>query len=326
MNTDSHADILKRGVKAWNRWRADSPSVRPILVRSQFVNSDLRGADLHGANLMKAELCGAQLQGSELSSAVLVRADLRGAQLSGANLVEANLSGANLYKADLTSANLSRCNLQSADLVDATMKHAVLTGCRVYGVAAWNLNLDGVEQSDLVITRNNEPIITVDHLDVAQFIYLILNNSKIREVINTITSKVVLILGRFTPDRKVVLDAIRDALRRHDYLPVLFDFDRPSNRDLSETVATLAHMARFVIADITDARSIPQELMLIAPNLPSVPIQPLLLATQNEYGMFDHFRRFPWVLEPAVYENSDQLLREIESLVISPAERRLRSA
>jgi len=33
---------------------------------------------------------------------------------------------------------------------------------------------------------------------------------KIRDVINTIGKKGVLILGRFTPERKIVLDAIRE--------------------------------------------------------------------------------------------------------------------
>lgn len=40
--------------------------------------------------------------------------------------------------------------------------------------------------------------------------------------IETITSKVVLILGRFTAHRKPVLDALRTALRAHDYSPILF--------------------------------------------------------------------------------------------------------
>jgi hypothetical protein len=52
-----------------------------------------------------------------------------------------------------------------------------------------------------------EPIITVDNIEVAQFIYLMLHNEKIRDVIDTITSKAVLILGRFTGERKAVLDA-----------------------------------------------------------------------------------------------------------------------
>src|SRR5215467_6314020 len=123
------------------------------------------------------------------------------------------------------------------------------------------------------------------------FIYLLLNNKEIREVIDTITSKVVLILGRFTSERKRVLDALREELRNHDYLPILFDFEKPTNRDITETVSTLAHMARFVIADITEAKSIPQELMRIVPSLPSVPVQPLLLASKQEYGMFEHFRK-----------------------------------
>jgi len=80
--------------------------------------------------------------------------------------------------------------------------------------------------------------IQVDDLEVAQFIYLLLNNERIRHVIDTITSKVVLILGRFTDERKAVLEAIRDELRKRDYLPVLFDFQKPDNKDLTRTVHT----------------------------------------------------------------------------------------
>jgi len=170
-----------------------------------------------------------------------------------------------------------------------------------------------------------EPAITVDNIEIAQFIYLLLKYDKIRHVIDTITSKVVLILGRFTDERKAVLEAIRDELRKRDYLPVLFDFEKPSSRDITETVSTLAHMARFVIADITDAKSIPQELMAIVPSLPSVPVQPLLLASQREYGMFEHFRSYPWVLEPVLYDDQQKLLAELSGKVIAPAEARARA-
>src|SRR5918999_1855834 len=135
--------------------------------------------------------------------------------------------------------------------------------------------------------------------------------------ITTITSKAVLILGRFTPERKSVLDALRKDLRKQGFLPILFDFDKPAS--LTETVSTLAHLARFVITDITDAKSIPQELQHIVPNLPSLPVQPIILSSQNEYGMFNDFRDYPWVLPLYGYDSLKRLLAVLEEKVIEPA-------
>jgi hypothetical protein len=59
---------------------------------------------------------------------------------------------------------------------------ADLTGCRIFGVSAWRLKLDGTKQQNLIITPSNEPEITVDNIEVAQFIYLLLHNEKIRDV------------------------------------------------------------------------------------------------------------------------------------------------
>ena len=205
-------------------------------------------------------------------------------------------------------------------MADADISNADLTGCHIYGVAAWGLKLsDRTSQQNLIITKD-KPEITVDNIEVAQFIYLLLHNQKIRNVIDTITSKVVLILGRFTDERKAVLDALRDELRKRDYLPILFDFDKPAGRDITETISLLARMARFVVADITDAKSVPQELGIIVPDLPSVPVQPLLLARSDEYSMFEHFRRYPWVLNPYRYESQEQLIGNLADRVICPAE------
>ena len=201
------------------------------------------------------------------------------------------------------------------------MDKANFSNCRVYGISAWDISAsDGAIESDLIITPPDEPTITVDSLEVAQFVYLLLSSAKIRQTIDTITAKVVLILGRFTPERLSILERIRGALRNRDYLPMLFNFAGPTSRDLTETVSTLAHLARFVIVDLTDAQSIPQELMAIVPNLPSVPVQPLLTAGQAEYGMFEHFRRYPWVLEPVFYSDEDTLISLLEQKVIAPAE------
>lgn len=117
-----------------------------------------------------------------------------------------------------------------------------------------------------------------------------------------------------------MLDALREELRQRDYTPVLFDFDKPRSRSTVETVSTLAHMARFVIADLTDAKSVLQELQAIVPSNPSVPVQPLILIGQDEPGIFDFFRHYPWMLEAYRYPNTAGLLAAVTDRVIAPAE------
>lgn len=290
------------------------------LREAKLDGADISEANLSWASLNGANLNGAKLRGANLSRTNLSGAHLHGADLSGANLSRANLSGADLSWADLSDANLWEANLQRAILVETNLTRATLTDCEIYGISAWELKLEDAKQNDLVVTPFGQPKITVDNLEVAQFIYLLLHNENIRHVIDTITSKVVLILGRFTDTRKPVLDAIRDELRRRDYLPVLFDFEKSANRDIAETVSTLAHMARFIIADISDAKSIPAELEHIVPQLLSVPVMPVILKSDYEYALFERIIRFNQVLEPYHYEDQEALLASIGENVIKPAE------
>jgi uncharacterized protein YjbI with pentapeptide repeats len=296
------------------------------LIRANFRKANLTGANLTGATLFQVDLTEADLTEADLRNAILWGAFLINANFSKATLINAGLPEANLNGANLTKANLTGASLERGILVDTNLTDADLTGCRVYGVSAWGVKIsEDTKQQNLVITKEGEPTVTVDDIEVAQFIYLMLNNQKVRNVIDTITSKAVLILGRFTDERKAVLDALREELRKRNYLPILFDFDVPATRDITETVSLLARMARFVVADITDAKSIPQELAVIVPDLPSVPVQPLLLEGSAEYSMFEHFRRYPWVLETYRYPSSERLIADLGERVIDPAENYARS-
>ena len=120
------------------------------------------------------------------------------------------------------------------------------------------------EQQNLIVTAKGEPALTVDDIELAQFIYLLLHNEKIRDVIDTITSKAVLILGRFTPERKPALDTLREQLRTRDRTPIVFDFETPSSKNITDTVKLLAQMVRYIIVDLSDPNSAPYELGVIS--------------------------------------------------------------
>jgi hypothetical protein len=208
--------------------------------------------------------------------------------------------------------------------VETDLTGADLTGCRIFGLSAWGLKLDRAKQQNLIITGEHEPKITVDHIEVAQFVYLMLHNEKIRDVIDTVTSKAVLILGRFTDNRKAVLDTLREELRKHDYLPILFDFDVPATRDTTETITLLARMARFIIADLTDPSSVPHELQAIVPTL-EVPVQPLLEGPSQPFSMFKDYLKYDWVLPIYQYEGPEQLLKMLPEKVIGPSEAKVKA-
>lgn len=270
----------------------------------------LKGARLENASLRKVMLSEGRLLNSNLSNTDFTKANLRNADLS-----YSDLKGAILYEADLTGANLESSNLTGANLEGCKLDRA-----RVYGVAAWDVKGTPVSSKDLIITPNDNASITTDDIRVAQFIYLLVNNPEIRNVLDAVTKKVVLILGRFTPERKKILDALRDSLRSRNFVPVLFDFEQAADRDITETITLLARMARFVIADLTDPASIPQELQAIAPHV-AVPIRLIIENGKTPYSMAKDLKKYQWVIRPYRYNNLDDLLKNLEENIINISEK-----
>jgi uncharacterized protein YjbI with pentapeptide repeats len=282
-----------------------------VLQSASFTNASAHDATFEHANLKEANLSGGNFEHVQFIDS----------EMNGAILERANFERSSFLKSTLVGARMAGANLTTASFVDTDLRSADLRGCRTYGLSAWDVQLEGAAQQGLIITPDQTAAITVDHLEVAQFVYLLLKNATLRDVIDTIRSKAVLILGRFTPERKAVLDALRNALRNRNYSPIVFDFEGPASLNLTETVSTLARLSRFVIADITDAKSIPQELMAIVPQMPSLPVQPLLLESENEYAMFGDFFDFPSVLDTVRYRDTSVLIAQLDELVIRPAER-----
>jgi hypothetical protein len=255
------------------------------------------------------------LRRADLFEADLNGADLRGASLREADLAETDLFGANLRGADLRGANLRRSILVGTNLTDAN-----LTGCHIYGISAWDLKLERTKQENLTITDYKQAEITVDSIEVAQFIYLLLHNEKIRDVIDTIGKKGVLLLGRFTEGRLVVLERLRDELRRRGVLPLVFNFDKPETKDFTETVRLLAGLSSFVIADITNPRSTPLELQATIPEC-MVPFVPILQKGEEPFAMLRDLRNAhpDWVFDVIRYSSVDRLVEVLDVEIVEPA-------
>lgn len=341
-----HLERLHRGRRAWNAWRSANPNEVPRLSDAALDHVDLRGFDLSGADLRFAWLRHAQLQGADLSTAYLHSAHLDYADLSDAEVWSANLSQAVLYRATLRRTTLRATTLRRAVLIEADFTQANLmhvsmplaqvegarfSGANVFGLSAWNLLGRPADQDGMIIfsprdvarrgraDRERSPMpMTVDDLETAQFVHLLVDNPKIAQVLHNVNRRAVLLLGRFTATRKAVLNRMRQLLQRNDFVPLLFDFPGSSTRDLTETVACLAHLSCFVIADLTAPKSIPQELSVIAPYLPSVPIVPLLLEGDEPYAMFEHLQRYPWVLPIVRYRDPDHLATIFRRRILAP--------
>lgn len=110
MANEEHIEMLKPGVDAWNKWRADNPNLVPDLSSAQLSGANLSAlslaafsryyiprsynlrdvdfefATLHGATFRLADLSGASFDSADLSDAYFDTVDLDGANLAGANL------------------------------------------------------------------------------------------------------------------------------------------------------------------------------------------------------------------------------------------------
>ena len=332
---DQHVAELKQGVSHWNQWRLKNPAIRPLLfgldLRAGAIGlSNLNGVDFANANLITSDLRGMTLIGANFHEA-----NLGGASLCGADLTGANFCRTDLYATDMSGAILTGANLQGTQVAMTILNGANLIGCKIYGMSAWDVATDKIVQSDLVIVYKKEKsdadrdisgreveesTIIVDDLEAAQFVYLMLNNPKISRAIDTVAAKVVLILGRFSSERKAVLDAVREQLRRLKYVPVLFDFSQPDSRDVTDTVKLLAQMAVFVIVDLTDPSSSPFELANIY-DATNVPIQTVILQGHQPFSMFwDLVAKSPnRVLPPFSYRDVSHLVENLDEKVVEPS-------
>jgi len=345
-----HLELLLKSVHVpiedseWNAWRERARRVEPDLRRANLAGLKLNLLDLEHARLEGADLTSswlrkaahADLRRTRLFATDLSGADLRGAKLNEARLQNTLLTDADLFKADLRGANLVNCTLNRAIL-----KGADLRGALVWGASVWDTDydettkqtglylvwegMDPIDDYDWRALRRTGNSIRVDHLDLVHFMSLIMRRREsLGDLFKEASSKIVLLLGRFTGKYGSILESLQQALEQLGYAAVRFDFEPTEDRDTIETIATLAGLAKFIIADFSDARSAPLEAQRIIPDF-AVPFIPILHTKTEPISMFSALqKKYSWVLPTFVYEDEAHLLRSLKKQIVAPAEKACR--
>ena len=304
MTQDDPSQILAQGAAVWNAWREQNPSHlsfaaphwynspgpggRQIKGRNRvnFSGMNLSRISVHRAFAEGINLRGAVFEDTSFEEGDFSRADFGGATFHSTKFNKTILTGANFDGATFVNCNLNRVNL-----VGASFRVREITETVVYGIAAWDLETsDDIKQSRLVIEKTYQlysdliaqgkiPMM-VDDIELAQFVYYLSNHKKMRDALNILNDRGVLLLGRFQDGGLERLYSIRDWLQGKGYTSMIFDFERPDNLSLTETVVTMAGLSKFVIADLSGS-SVPAELQAILSQ-----IKKPLLAFGRPYALF----------------------------------------
>lgn len=341
-----HVEKLQEGVNAWNLWREHNPIIHPslrnvIFERSfpnpsnvynlpyfdgaNFSNCDLQDVSLRngfyfrcmfdGSSIYHADLVDGYFDNCSFRNVKMLVSKIGSARFINCIFENSDLSYCSAEETDFKGSCFTRCRLEHMSLVKCNFSETIIDSCSVYGTSAWDLNIENSKHENIIITSDRSEIITIDNLELAQFLYLLINNKNLRNVIDTITSKVVLLLGNFSSERKAVLNYMREILRQNDYIPVMFDFEKPSNRSLTETILTLASMSRFIVADLSSPRSLPHELSALVPRLQSVSLYPVICSGEQPYAMFSDFSAYKSVRN--IREYSKCTVKDIVREIIS---------
>ena len=319
--------------------RADLRHAR--LEKASLVKANLIGAAMSWIHAAGADFSDADLSESKIRSGDLRRARFNGASLEHANLERADFTGAKLIEAVIERADLTETRFDKADLTRARLDDAILNRTSLLGTTLQDASVGGAHirhvltdsktnQRSLLVDvhyvpeRRARPVVLfteVDDIRLAQFYDVIEEHGSVASLINAGAKRIVLILGRFLPRRKRVLDRLAVALQERGKIPVIFDFPGPEEREISDTVRFIAGMSQFIVVDMTKASSVPLELQSTIPDL-MVPVLPIIESGHDVFAMFsDLQRRYFWVQPTARYKDAAQLVRYVDEAIIARAER-----
>ncbi|MBN1697519.1 MAG: pentapeptide repeat-containing protein [Spirochaetales bacterium] len=333
--SDSHEEIILKGAAVWNKWRKQNKG--PLHFTKPFWYNCPCKDGKQGKGMNKLDFCTIELSGASIHSAFAEGLNIQDAAITDCLFEEGDFSRANfsntifkntrfnktiLTDAVFNGASFINCNLNRVNLTNAEFCLKEITETVVYGVSAWDLKTcDEMRQSRLIIERTYDlysdiiaagkiPLM-VDDIELAQFIYYLSDHKKVRNLLNILNARGVLLLGRFRDGGLERLYSMAAWLKKRGYTPMIYDFERPDILDNTETVVTMAGLSKMILADLSGP-SVPHELHAIFSSFRK-PI--IAYCDNNAYSMFSELKRKnPYVFEIR-YSDNDDLFMKMEANV-----------
>lgn len=244
---------------------------------------DFSGITVEGVDVYKPFAEALSFRDAIVRNVTFEEGDFSRADFTNTHFINTRFNKTIFTDAIFDNATFENCNLNRINLANADFQVKSITETVVYGISAWDLKTSpSSKQSKLVIEKTYgfySDIIAegripmmVDDIELAQFIYYLTNHKKLRETINVMNSRSVLLLGRFKDGGLDRLYKIREWLLSRNYLPMIFDFERPDSMDLVEVITTMGGLSKFIIADFSGP-FVNTELL----NISSIYLKPIIL-------------------------------------------------
>lgn len=337
--SNPYEKIILQGAPIWNQWRKenmesvhfanpvwyDCPDRNGVQIKGRN-RLDFSGLELTNVSIHNAFAEGLNIQGSKIAHCHFEEGNFAGADFSNAEFVNTTFNKTILADANFDGASFVNCNLNRINITNANFCLREIRETVVYGVSAWDLKTcDEMKQSRLIIEKtyelysdiiaNGKIPLMVDNIELAQFIYYLSNHKKMRDVLNILNAKGVLLLGQFKDGGLERLYKLYDWLKEKNYMPMIFDFERPVNMDYTETVITMAGLSKMIIADLSGG-SVPQELHATLTNFQK-PI--IAYSKTGAYSMFKDLKRknpyafdFEYIDDADLFTKMDTNLKEAD--------------
>lgn len=343
-----HLEIFNRGPKIWNEWRKANPQIEPDLSESfiyphfarkekdkQLRKGDITSSDpknpfnFFRTNFYKSSFESAIFPGADMRECYLYESDFSAAGFPGADFSGSMIRKAYCRGTDFSNAKFVDCVLNNSTFIGVNFSGALIEGCNVYGVSAWEIFMDDKTiQKELFLHRDNfsrknlaqtgdNPSL-VDDIALAQFLYFISQENGFGKSLKQLNKRTVLLLGKFKEGGLELLKSVGEMLRQRNYIPMIFDFDPSEHTNLIENVTTMAGLSRFVLANL-EGNSVPAELAKVTSNYRN----PLIGWIHDDkhkavYAMFKDVAALENV-QYFTYTNKNNLERQLDK-VISKAE------